>query len=134
MSQTETETVKCSYEIDEFSDYDDKFNDDVVDKTLILVEKENEIKDIIKSFHESFSDKHLSIFKTIQTIKKNYKIDKLISKVQKFVRTCRVCKKNKKNSKFKKVENNDLRFKLKSVVGYSNTKELNETLRLINNS
>lgn len=97
---------------------------------IIHIFREDEMFEIIKCFHTSFTGNHLNIFRTISTIKQFYNFNNIISKVQKFVKKCVICKKNK--IKKKPLPRNDLRYKLNSQIGYSNTSEFNEKLRKIN--
>lgn len=100
---------------------------------IVVVEKPEEVNEIIKCFHVSFtSQQHLNIYKTIRTINKYYKCKNIVKKTQNFVKKCEICKKNKIKSK-QKLGETDLRHKIKSIVGYSNTENLNSELRKINN-
>lgn len=96
---------------------------------IIEIKKENEILEVLKTFHVSFTGQHLSIYKTINIVKKFYKFQNLVSQSQKFVKKCAYCK-NKKI----KLSDNDLRHKIKSVIGFSNMHEFNEKLKKLNNN
>lgn len=94
---------------------------------IVNVSKELEINEIIKCFHISFDNRHLGINRTMLTIKKFYYFEKMLSRIQKYIKSCKTCKNFKNKNKI--LTSSDLRHKIKSVVGFSNTKKLNDELK-----
>ncbi len=93
---------------------------------ILTLTDEIKISEVIRCFHTLYNGKHQNTF------------DNIISRVQKFIKKCPSCKKeikkrkkNKKN-KEKPLAQKDLRYKLKSQVGYCTMKSFNEELKRIN--
>ena len=66
---------------------------------IIEVNDLKEINQILHNFHKSPLGTHMSVSKTINTIKKLYKFTNMISKVQKFIQKCPQCQKIKHRKK-----------------------------------
>lgn len=104
----------------------------MADHKIIKVVKAEEVQEIIKTFHISFTGEHFNIYKTIRTIKKFYNCENIVKYTQIFIKKCKICQRKKFDKKQDLLEK-DLRHKIKSAVGFSNTKKLNDDLKRLNN-
>lgn len=107
---------------------------DYLKQHVITICKPSEIKEVIKCFHITHDGRHIGINKTMDKIQEFYYFDKTLSNIQKYIKSCKFCKtlKRKKKNKHKILDPSDLRHRIKSVVGYANTSELNDKLRRLN--